>query len=392
MSASTWTPLDINLCSGAGGLALGLTQAGFSPTEFFDLDAGSCETLRHNLLQPSNPLRGRVFEGDLTQIEWVPANRPVRLLAAGAPCQPFSMGGSHRGHADERNLFPTIMKAIRHFRPKGVLIENVRGLSRESHRPYLDYILRQLRFPSLDRLDLETWPEHDQRLLALESEGYRDGEYDVSWAVFNAADFGVAQIRHRLFVVATRADVPKYSFPAPTHSKRRLLLEQQTGRYWDARGLPVPESTKIDVPTTSAEMDLLPWVTVRDEIADLVDPARAESRDCNNHWVIPGARSYPGHTGSTLDQPSKALKAGVHGVPGGENMMICDDGTVKYFTLRQMARLQSFPDTHYFVGARSNIVRQIGNAVPCELAKQVAMPLRNLFGDVERPEIARSEL
>ena len=100
---------------------------------------------------------------------------------------------------------------------------------------------------------------------------------------------------------------------------------------------------------------------------------------CNNHWMIPGARSYTGHTGSQLDWPSKTLKAGVHGVPGGENTLLCDDGSLRYYTLREMARIQTFPDCHYFTGARSSVTRQIGNAVPCDLAAAIASPLRKTF-------------
>ena len=113
--------------------------------------------------------------------------------------------------------------------------------------------------------------------------------------------------------------------------------------------------------------------------------------ECNNHWKIPGARAYPGHTGSTLDWPSKTLKAGVHGVPGGENMMVCDNGSLRYYTLREMARIQTFPDGHYFTGARSNVTRQIGNAVPCDLAAAVAAPLRKLF-DLESSGQKKGEI
>jgi DNA (cytosine-5)-methyltransferase 1 len=91
-----------------------------------------------------------------------------------------------------------------------------------------------------------------------------------------------------------------------------------------------------------------------------------------NHVGNPGARSYPGHTGSPLDEPSKTLKAGDHGVPGGENMIAFPDGRVRYFTVREAARLQGFPDDYRFSGPWTECLRQLGNAVPVGLAAAVA--------------------
>ncbi len=367
------------MCSGAGGLGIGLVQAGFSPFEFYDKDRGACETLRHNLLKDDAALNGRVFEGDLSQIEWIFSSIGVRLLAAGAPCQPFSMGGARKGHQDERNLFPTLLKAVRLLRPRAVLIENVRGLERGLHRPYLEYILRQLTYPDLWPVAGEPWRYHDRRLRQHANDSHACPTYRVVWDVFNAADFGVSQIRHRLFIVATAMDLPEYRFPSPTHSKQKLLSDQATGVYWESRGLAVPKGSGKPVFKAADEGAQLPWATVRDTTLDLPPPACEENDNCNNHWIIPGARAYAGHTGSIMDWPSKTLKAGVHGVPGGENTMICDDGAFRYYTLREMARIQSFPDGHYFAGSRSNVTRQIGNAVPCDLAAAVAGPLRKLF-------------
>ena len=379
MGTADYSPVDINLCAGAGGMAIGLAQAGFAPTEFYDKDRDACATLRHNL--DTNPLTQsrRVVEGDLSQVEWIPNGGPIRLLAAGAPCQPFSMGGSRRGHEDERNLFPMILEAVRILRPRVVLIENVRGLGGGRHNPYLEYILSQLRYPGIAPLKNERWKEHAGRLSQHDGDRKAAPTYSVQQAVFNAADFGVPQIRYRLFIVATAAGLPKYTFPTQTHSKQKLQLEQATGDYWERRGLRAPADFAQPTKRLEDDESLLPWVTVRDAICDLPQPAPEENGECNNHWTIPGARAYPGHTGSLLDRPSKTLKAGVHGVPGGENMRVRDDGSVQYYTLREMARIQSFPDSHYFAGARSSVIRQIGNAVPCELAFRVARPLHRLF-------------
>ncbi len=114
-----------------------------------------------------------------------------------------------------------------------------------------------------------------------------------------------------------------------------------------------------------------PWSTVRDAISDLPDPENHPG-EIPNHRFQPGARSYHGHTGSPLDEPAKALKAGDHGVPGGENMLARPDGRVRYFTVRESARLQNFSDDYVFHGSWSETMRQLGNAVPVTLGRVIA--------------------
>lgn len=119
------------------------------------------------------------------------------------------------------------------------------------------------------------------------------------------------------------------------------------------------------------EKPLKPWKTVREALADMPNPEKRIKHHFINHSHQPGAKPYPGHTGSPLDLPAKTLKAGGHGVPGGENMMVNDDGSCRYFTIRESARLQTFPDMYRFHGAWGEVMRQLGNAVPVELARQV---------------------
>src|SRR5947208_10781332 len=141
--------LDIDLFAGAGGLAIGLKLAGFAPVDLYELDGAACETLRHNSTATEPTLDGRVYEKDVTAIDWKSVKDPVRLLAAGAPCQPFSLGGKHLADRDGRNLFPEVLRAVRALRPQAVLLENVRGLLRHAFRPYFEYVLRRLARPSI---------------------------------------------------------------------------------------------------------------------------------------------------------------------------------------------------------------------------------------------------
>jgi DNA (cytosine-5)-methyltransferase 1 len=122
-------------------------------------------------------------------------------------------------------------------------------------------------------------------------------------------------------------------------------------------------------------MEALPfaarWRTVRDALVGLPDPQSPEAACIANHKYQAGARKYPGHTGSSLDFPAKTLKAGDHGVPGGENMLAHANGRVRYFTVRESARLQTFPDWYSFSSSWTESMRQIGNAVPVTLARVI---------------------
>lgn len=368
----------IELFAGGGGLALGLHATGFTSALLVEADALSCETLRRNATKDGG-LRGATVECvDVREIEWDTIGCDVTLLAAGAPCQPFSLGGKHRAHGDERNLLPEVLRAIRSLRPGIVLIENVRGLTRRSLAPFFEYVLRQLESPSLEPSKDEAWQDHDRRLTEhMNGRGY-EPEYSVSRAVLNAADYGVPQVRHRVFVVALAGAQVPFHFPQATHSRAALEHSQATGEYWDSRGLRRPSDSP---PRTQSRPDVeprLPWKTVRDALDGLAAPGTAPSTPDGDHLLVPGARRYVGHEGSPLDWPSKTIKAGVHGVPGGENMVVLDDGSVRYYTLREAARIQTFPDDYRFSGSRSNVVRQIGNAVPCRLAHAVAAELKRI--------------
>ena len=211
----------------------------------------------------------------------------------------------------------------------------------------------------------------------------------------NAADFGVPQHRHRVLIVGIRSDLElQFSFPQPTNEQDGLLFDKWiTGDYWErhriskAKRPPLPASFKSRVSGLRSLFPgmLLPaWRTVRDAIADL--PEIGPGDTCEkfaNHFCNPGARSYAGHTGSPYDEPAKALKAGDHGVPGGENTLRFDDGTVRYFSVRECARIQTFPDDWIFEGSWTESMRQLGNAVPVAMCEVVASKLMRQLASKE---------
>ena len=355
-------------------MTLGLQNAGFEFSHVFEIDSHSCKTLENNHFSKGGLLHGEVHEEDVTKLNWDVFGRPIRLLAGGAPCQPFSLAGRHLADKDDRNMFPEVVRAVRSLRPQVVMLENVQGIARPSFRPYLEYIIQQLTWPSVAPKKDEDWQQHLERLSQHQSATKDQCEYHVNWALLEAADYGVAQNRRRVFIVATRSDVTgKFDFPQVSHRKEALIQKQANGEYWRSHNLKAPKKVQLKNPSLKFDKFAVfdAWKTVRDAISDLPSPAASEVRSDNNHWIVPGARIYRGHSGSRLDWPSKTIKAGVHGVPGGENIVLLDDGTHRYFTLRETARLQGFPDEFVFYGARLHITRQIGNAVPVDLAEVI---------------------
>ena len=378
---------SLELFTGAGGLALGLHLAGFEHVSLMEWDRDSCDTLRTNAAAESLPGIGHwnVVQSDVRQIDYADFG-PIDLIAGGPPCQPFSIGGKHRGHTDSRDMIPELIRAVATLKPRAVIMENVRGLLRPGFHSYFSYILLQMTYPTATRRDGETVSGHLNRLEDLHTSGRGESEvhYNVAFRSLNAANYGVPQTRERLLIVAFRSDTGiDWHFPEPTHSRDALLFDQWgTGNYWKRHGQHAPASS-AGLRTPLVAPSALPWRTVRDAISDLPEPrAEGEAQGVFNHRRMTGARPYVGHTGSPLDWPAKTLKAGDHGVPGGENMIAFPDGSVRYFTVREAARLQTFPDTWRLSGAWTEAMRQLGNAVPVNLGRIISGSVRSVLTDV----------
>lgn len=390
---------SVELFAGGGGAALGVHQAGFRTLAVVEQDAHAIETLRRNASTPWGvdpeldivPVDVREFN-----YEELEGLGPVDLLSGGAPCQPFSLGGKHAGQRDERNMFPEVFRAQRALEPKAVLLENVRGLARPAFRPYLEHILLQLALPGLPELEAEGWKDHKERLIrSLISNNFGDAPgYSVWIASVESANYGVPQRRNRLFIIALRHDLGRnWTWPAPTHSRNALLEAKYngTGVYWHEHGLPGPQNGRPGRPAGPPRGDAR-WRTVRDALSTVPEPDMDRPHTHHpNHIGIPGARSYPGHTGSPWDEPAKTLKAGVHGVPGGENMLRKPSGEVRYFTVHEASLLQTFPEDYVFVGSRTQAMRQIGNAAPVKVVRILASALRTRLMeshlDVQSPSL-----
>jgi DNA (cytosine-5)-methyltransferase 1 len=366
------------LFAGCGGLALGMSRAGFRPELMAEWDSDAVATVLHNKRRKIEHVRAwPMVQQDVRAIDWAPFANGLVNLSGGPPCQPFGIGGKKAGDADERDMWPEAIRGVREARPESFLFENVRNLAGPKFAPYLSWIIENLRRPDEQRRPRESREAHLARL----QRSTKAPSYQVVCQVVNAADYGAPQVRNRVIIIGVQAAFSVVLSPMrPTHSRDRLLWEQWvTGGYWRRHGIKPPKNglekrdfaavAKLEkVGNAPAE---LPWVTLRDAISGLGDP-----NGRRNHVFRDGARIYSGHTGSPLDMPAKALKAGDHGVPGGENMIRFPDGSVRYLTAREAARLVGLPDDYDFPRSWTGSMRQMGNAVPTQLAEAAGRHLR----------------
>jgi DNA (cytosine-5)-methyltransferase 1 len=364
---------SLEIFSGAGGLAKGLELAGFEHVAFVEFNKHACLSLAENFEAD------KVFFGDIKDFDLTGLDH-VDIVAGGPPCQPFSLGGKHKAHHDDRDMFPYAIRAIEKLEPQAFVFENVKGLLRPTFSEYFDYIILRLTYPGFPASQSMGWQEHLAQLRKVKSLPYAGVRYDVQFKLLNAADYGIPQTRERVVIVGVRADLGQFwSFPEATHSEDRLLWDMHvSGAYWRGHGILPTELThqnqglqdrvsKLKDDHGFFEPVLLPWKTVRDTLKDV--PWPYSDHGIPDHVFKPGARSYPGHTGSDYDWPAKTIKAGGHGVPGGENMIRYADGSIRYFTVFEAKKIQTFPNDYVIKGAWGEAMRQIGNAVPVELAR-----------------------
>ena len=357
---------SLEIFSGAGGLAKGLELAGFEHASFVEFNKHACASLRKNF-DPHIVFQGDIADYDLNQLS------NIDIVAGGPPCQPFSLGGKHKAQEDNRDMFPYAIRAIEKLQPKVFFFENVKGLLRSSFCDYFLYIILRLKFPHFILSTNENWQDHLLRLKKIDCNNCTNIKYDVKYKLLNSADYGIPQKRERVIIIGIRSDLNfEWCFPPPTHSEDRLNWDKfVTGEYWDRYNLPKKNNATIKK-LLEEKYGLFPpeeksWVTVRDALKDV--PYPTEPHNIADHIFKDGARTYPGHTGSDIDQPAKTIKAGGHGVPGGENMIKYEDGSVRYFTVYEAKLIQTFPRDFIITGAWGEAIRQIGNAVPVSLSK-----------------------
>lgn len=331
---------SLELFSGCGGLAKGLELAGFEHCAFVEFNKWACRSLRQNF----DPRL--VHETDVRNFDFQSLGK-IDLVAGGPPCQPFSLGGLAKANEDARDMFPEAIRAIHELRPKAFVFENVKGLLRKSFSDYFSYIIMRLSLPDCVIPEGKTWREHLAELRKIDFASYGGLKYKVQYKLVNAANYGVPQNRERVFIVGFRNDVEaRWMWPKETSNKKTIA--EAIGHLATMKPYDLP----------------------------------------NDHRIVPGAREYPGHSGSDYNSPSKTIKAGAHGVPGGENMIRFPDGTFRYMTVHEAKLIQTFPEDYVISGSWGEAMRQIGNAVPVALAEQIGESvLSALQGEKTTPTV-----
>lgn len=330
----------IELFAGAGGLALGIEKAGFDTLGLIEFDRDASDTLKCN--RPE----WKVINDDIANISCLDLPEyfdleigELDLLSGGAPCQSFSYAGKRLGLEDARGtLFYHYAKFLEQLQPKMFLFENVKGLL-----------------------------SHDKgKTYRVITDIFQNCGYSIKYKVLNAWDYGVAQKRERLITIGIRNDLTDkitFDFPAPHKYKpilRDILLD-------------CPKSEGSSYSEYKRKIfELVPpggyWRDIPEDIA------REYMKSC---WYMEGGR-----TGIlrklSLDEPSLAVLTS----PSQKQTDRCHPLEARPFTIRENARCQSFPDDWQFCGSVGSQYKQVGNAVPVNLAYEIALQIRKSLEEV----------
>ncbi|MCA1054311.1 DNA cytosine methyltransferase [Rossellomorea aquimaris] len=325
----------VSLFSGCGGLDLGLEQAGMDVVWANDVDHTAVETYRFNMKNST------VIEGDIKKID-VDEIPDCDVLAAGFPCQPFSSAGSRKGVTDERGtLFEEAIRVIEAKKPLVVIFENVRGILSTKNLDgslLLDSIVK-----TLD--DIEPG-------------------YVVNYKLIRSSDYGVPQQRYRVIFVGIRKDLEfEYEFPLPTNSQEDLELTVGAA-IKDVENLPNQNDVWEFSPQSKK---LIPFINEggswKDIPYDKLPPRLKKIRDNMKKYRAPNfyRRFSRNEINGTITAAATPENCGI--IHPTEN---------RRYSVREIARIQSFPDHFVFVGnSLASKYKVIGNAVPPKLGQVI---------------------
>lgn len=330
----------VELFAGAGGLALGLENAGFSPILINEIEKRSCNTLRINKPQ------WNIVENDISNICFKKYHKKIDLLAGGFPCQPFSYAGKEKGLKDSRgNLIFEMIRALNEIKPKILLAENVKGLASNKNGNTLKSIIK-----------------------LIEESGYNIIENKIYKTMF----YKVPQKRERLILIAIRKDFTNISFTPPSPYKRIVTVR-------DALNKGILYNT--NVPKSSGET----YSKRKKEIMSLVPeggywkdlPIELQKEYMKKSFNLGGGKTGIARRLS-WDEPSLTLTCS----PSQKQTERCHPNEDRPLTIREYARIQTFPDNWVFSGSLSQIYKQIGNAVPINFSTIIGKSIIRLLNDL----------
>lgn len=335
--SSTDKPTSIELFCGAGGMALGLEQAGFHQLMANEIDASASKTLMNNSAW-------NVINRSITDVCFKEYRGKVTLVSGGVPCQPFSQNGNRLGFGDVRGtLFFEFARAIKEIQPDAFLMENVRGLMTHDKGRTLQTIVNVL-------TDLG-YKVHEPFLL-------------------NAFHYGIAQKRERLFIVGFRNDLnANFNIPRKDPDVKVVFDALKKGTLFETD---VPES--IGQSYTAKVLEYFKHIPEGGNWRDLPEELKPAAMGA-------GLKNGGGNSGTykrlAWDRPSPTLTCS----PAQKQTGRCHPSEDRPLTVREYARIQGFPDSWVFSGSRTDQYKQIGNAVPPKLAEQVGLAVRKALKD-----------
>lgn len=316
----------IELFAGGGGLALGLEMAGIEGVCFVESDHQACETLRNN--RPD----WNVIEDDIANVDFKNYKGKVDIVSGGPPCQAFSYAGKRLGFGDTRGtLFAEFARCVKEVQPKMFLFENVKGMI-----------------------------GHDNgRTFKTISHEFESLGYEIVHKVLNAAYYGVGQKRQRLIVIGIRNDLKhKIIFEYPKPNEKMTVLKDVLKNVPDSPYQPYSEKKR-------KVMELVPaggcWVDLPEEIA----------REYMGKSFYSGGGRRGMARRIAWNEPCLTLTTS----PSQKQTERCHPDETRPFTIREYARIQSFPDKWEFIGSLSEQYKQIGNAVPVEFARRIGLEI-----------------
>lgn len=333
---------SIELFAGGGGLALGMHMAGFKHVLLNEMNAMACQTLRRN-----HP-EWNVLEGDIHKINFSPLKDKVDFLSGGFPCQAFSYAGKKAGLNDTRGtLFFEMARAISEIRPKVFMGENVKGLLSHDGGRTLEIIRN-----------------------AISELGYMLVEPRVLKAIM----YQVPQKRERLILIAIRNDIAKkVEFKWPDPYKRVMTLRDAFYK-GDLYAEDVPKSEGQTYPPKKAR--IMAMVPEGGDWRDL--PVKEQKEYMGGSFYLGGGKTGMARRLS-MDEPSLTLTC----APAQKQTERCHPTETRPLTIREYARIQTFPDDWKFEGSMTDQYKQIGNAVPVNLAYAIGRSLIRLFNNID---------
>ena len=314
----------IELFAGAGGLALGLEQAGIKTVEYVELDKACCETLR------TNRPKWNVVCADIHNVDFRKYKNRIDIVTGGFPCQAFSFAGKKLGFEDTRGtLFYEFARCVQEVQPKMFMAENVRGLVSHDHGRTLATIID-----------------------VFESLGYH-----IQKKILNACYYGVGQKRERIVIIGIRNDLDiKFEYPIPDKNWTTLRTALKN----------CPVSLGVEYSEKKKKiLELVPpggcWVDLPEDIA--------KEYMGKSYYSGGGRRGMARRI--SWDEPCLTLTCS----PSQKQTERCHPNETRPFTIRESARIQSFPDDWVFCGGIGDQYKQVGNAVPVELARRIGIQL-----------------